>query len=203
MLACVRACVRACWLPGPWERADEVPTRAWAGAALASRGGPAIRGVLVVLVLVVEVACSAGFRCGPVSDAESGHVSCGGAPPWADATWTTRMRSTVTRKLDVRFVEAAGMRMRFVGLPMPVKYSRCDSDRVRGLQSSGRCHGALMLLAECPGTMGWGFLANRPWWGGPVGPSGLPTGRQDSEWQARAWGPLRSCQTWHIQVTVA
>ncbi len=33
------------------------------------------------------------------------------------------MRSALTRKLDVRLVEAAGGRMRFVGLPMAVKYS--------------------------------------------------------------------------------
>ena len=74
------------------------------------------------MVLVVGVvACSSGLR--PVSDVESESASYDGAPPWAGPTWTTRMRSALTRKLDVRLVEAAGGRMRFVGLPMAVKYS--------------------------------------------------------------------------------
>jgi hypothetical protein len=67
--------------------------------------------VLVVLPLLVGVACSSGFRRGPMSDVESARTDS--APPW-----TTRMRSAVTRKLDVRFAEAAGVRMRFVSPPM-------------------------------------------------------------------------------------
>jgi hypothetical protein len=53
------------------------------------------------------------------SDVESARASYDGAPPWVGATWTTRMRSAVTRKLDERFVEAAGVRMRFFGMPIP------------------------------------------------------------------------------------
>jgi hypothetical protein len=87
-------------------------------AGLSSWSGRILRIVDLLVLLLLVVACCSGFRLGPVTDVESACACYGGAPLSAGATWTTRMRSAVTPKLEMRLVEAAGGRMRFVSLPM-------------------------------------------------------------------------------------
>ncbi len=57
------------------------------------RAGPTVCGVQEALRVVTF---AAGFRCGPVSDVEGSHASGDGAPPWAGATLTARLRSAVS-----------------------------------------------------------------------------------------------------------
>jgi hypothetical protein len=49
----------------------------------------------------------------------------------AGTSWTTRIRSALTRKLDVSLVEAAGVRIRFVGLPMARSTRDATLDRFK------------------------------------------------------------------------
>ena len=81
---CVYACILAAWAIGEGRRG---PGACTAAARVLGRG---------VSEALQVVNCSSGFRCGPVSDVEGSRASGDGAPPWAGATWTARLRSAVS-----------------------------------------------------------------------------------------------------------
>jgi hypothetical protein len=122
------------------------------------RVGPTVCGVHEALRVVTF---AAGFRCGPVSDVEGSRASGDGAPPWAGATWTARLRSAVSeirrQKSQIQLLLCSESPL----LPSSVVYETWRSSwfhaqRERGLPvdgaASGFDHSCCAVLRRAIGT---------------------------------------------------